>query len=137
MKTRKSITLKIPLPPNGGAIENSVGFKRFLAEAATKLLSQSCNEVWVRDKYVLFLKAEERRRRQAFQNRVAELKAGKPAASVATPASSSAPTVNVPPRQRAAGSRQQQESACGHNRKGWEWPCLRKRHPSATGSKSS
>jgi len=97
MKTRKSITLKIPLPPNGGAIENSVGFKRFLAEAATKLLSQSCNEVWVRDKYVLFLKAEERRRRQAFQNRVAELKAGKPAASVATPASSSAPTVNVPP----------------------------------------
>lgn len=122
MKPRKSITLEIQLPQIGGDIEKSSAFKRFLAEAASKLLSQSCNAGWVREKYVQYLKAEEKKRRQAFQRHVADFKAGKATAHVAAPATASEPTANVPTasEQPAASSKKAPVATNGEDGNGNE-----------------
>lgn len=97
MKPCKSISLKIQLPEIGRGIQNQTGFKRHLAAAAIKLLPQTLNEAWVQEQYILFLKAEEHERREKFKKHVAELKAGKTAATVAAPTTASVAPTNVPP----------------------------------------
>jgi len=97
MKPCKTISLKIQLPEIGSGIQNQTSFRRHLAAAAIKLLPQTLNEAWVQEQYILFLKAEEHERREKFKKHVAELKAGKTAATVAASPTASAAPANIAP----------------------------------------
>lgn len=94
MKQRKSINVELPLPQIGGGIQNQTGFQRHLAGAAIKQLSKILNHSWVQEQYVLFLKAGERERREKFKMHVAEIKAGKAKAVLASPTTGTTITPN-------------------------------------------
>ena len=91
MKPRKSI--KVPLPPlTMGTlnVNNTPGFLKFVEEAATRLLRETCHERWMRHQYAKFLMEDERKRRKNFQFHLSMIKGGK--ANPASPQLSSART---------------------------------------------